>query len=222
MRLIVIISAFLAAQLGSAETLQLRYEAFVGGALAGTARLAVSQDAQTYSVVGSAKSKGLMDSFNPWRARFEAEGTLADGSPKLDQYHYVETDNRKHREVTVSDGQLRVEKNGKLRALSDALPGMDILSALFVQPSCEAALDLHTRRRGFRLVSEADAAEVSKGRCRYRAQDDEGDRYRISIEFVQLAGLRVPRVIEVSGLLSGRMKLESYELPKPKLAGKQP
>jgi hypothetical protein len=197
-----------------AETVQLRYEAYLGGALAGSAQLALSQDAQRYSVIGSAKSKGLMDSFNPWRAQFEARGTVADGLPQLDQYHYVESDSRKLREVTVSDGQLRVVKNGKLRAELDALPGMDILTALFVEPSCDAALDLHTGRRGYRLVSPSEAANGSADTCRYTARDEDGDKTQVSIEFVRIGELRVPRVIELSGFLSGRLKLESYQLTK--------
>lgn len=216
--LIGIIFTILAVSPASAETLQLRYEAFVGGAQAGSARLALSQTTQGYSIVGSARSKGLMDSLNPWRAQFEAKGTLVDGLPSLEQYHYVESDNRKLREVTVSDGQLRVVKNGKLRAEHKALPGMDILSALFVEPSCEAALELHTGRHGYRLESTAAESSDTAERCRYVAQDDDGDKYRIAIEFVQLGGVRVPRVIEVSGFLSGRMQLKSYELPKAKLA----
>lgn len=211
---LVIFFAFLVGQQAFAETVQLRYEAYLGGALAGTARLALSQDAQSYSVVGSAKSKGLMDSFNPWRAQFEARGTVANGLPQLDQYHYVESDNRKLREVTVSDGQLRVVKNGKLRAELDALPGMDILTALFVEPSCDPALDLHTGRRGYRLVSPSESANGVADTCRYTARDEDGDKTEVSIEFVRVGELRVPRVIELSGFLSGRLKLESYQLIK--------
>lgn len=212
---IVIILALLAWQPASAETVQLYYEAHLGSALAGSARLALSQDGQSYSVVGSAKSKGLMESFNPWKAQFEARGALVEGVPQLEQYHYVESDNRKLREVTVSEGQLRVVKNGKLRAELAALPGMDILSALFVEPNCEAAFDLHTGRRGYHLVNTQAGLAGSADTCTYSASDEDGDRYQVSIEFVRVGALRVPRVIELSGFLSGRMKLESYRVATP-------
>lgn len=212
---IVTILALLAWQPASAETVQLHYEAYLGSALAGSARLALSQDGQSYSVVGSAKSKGLMESFNPWQAQFEARGALVEGVPQLEQYHYVESDNRKLREVTVSDGQLRVVKNGKLRAELAALPGMDILSALFVEPNCEPAFDLHTGRRGYRLVNTQRGDDGSADTCTYSASDEDGDRYQVSIEFVRIGALRVPRVIELSGFLSGRMKLESYRAATP-------
>ncbi len=212
---IVIFIAILAWQPASAETVQLHYEAYLGSALAGSARLALSQDGQNYSVVGSAKSKGLMESFNPWKAQFETRGVLVEGVPQLEQYHYVESDNRKLREVTVSDGQLRVVKNGKLRAELAALPGMDILSALFVEPTCEPVFDLHTGRRGYHLVNTRSGDDGAAETCAYSASDEDGDRYQVSIEFVRVGALRVPRVIELSGFLSGRMKLKSYRVATP-------
>jgi len=214
---VVTVIALLSCQFSSAETVQLHYQAFLGGASAGSARLALDQDAHQYSVIGSAKSKGLMESFNPWRAQFEARGSAADGGPVLEQYHYVEKDDRKLREVTVSEGLLRVVKNGKLRAELDALPGLDILTALFVKPKCDATLDLHTGRHGYQLVSTKASPGGAADICRYRARDDEGDSYQVTIEFAQIGELRVPRVIELNGFLSGRMKLESYKLTTPAL-----
>lgn len=214
---VVVFIALLFGQDTFAETVHLHYEAFLGGAMAGSARLQLTEDAEQYSISGSAKSKGLMDSFNPWRSEFQARGSLADGVPVLEQYHYVERDNRKQREVTVSEGQLRVVKNGKLRAELEALPGLDILSALFIQPKCDAMLDLHTGRHGYQLVSTPPSAGGAADTCRYRARDDEGDSYQVAIEFVRIGQLRVPRVVELSGFLSGRMKLESYQLATPAL-----
>ena len=213
--LIVIFIALLVVRPAAAETVHLHYEAYLGGALAGSARLALRQDAQSYSVVGSAKSKGLLESFNPWKAQFESRGAFVEGLPELEQYHYVESDNRKLREVTVSAGQLRVVKNGRLRAELAALPGMDILSALFVEPGCEAVMDLHTGRHGYHLVNTQTALSGAMDTCKYRARDDDGDRYQVSIEFVRIGTVRVPRVIELSGFLSGRMKLASYKLATP-------
>jgi len=205
----------------AAKSMELTYQAFLAGTKAGTAQVALEQDPHRYSVAGRARSGGLLEALNPWRAQFQATGTWVDGAPQLNHYHYTESDKRKRREVTVSQGQLRVVKNGKLRAEIDALPGMDILSALFVEPRCHQALQLHTGRHGYQLRNQ-DSQQRAGGPqngdhqlCAYTVKDDDGEEYKVAVTFAELSGYRVPIRINISGVLSGALTLVDHQLIVP-------
>jgi hypothetical protein len=202
---------------------RLQYEASIAGAPAGTATVAmalspVATDLATtpmrYRLVGQAKAEGLLDAISPWKSNFWVSGLRTpQGIADLD-YRYIEQGRNKQREVRVQNRTLRVVKNGRQRPERPALPGLDVLSALFAVATCPATLTLHTGRHGYALQAPAlpeGAPEALRPdyprRCRYTVTDDDQDRFEIAIEFETLAEVRVPARIEVSGALTGVLAL---------------
>ncbi|MGI9327169.1 MAG: DUF3108 domain-containing protein [Pseudomonadales bacterium] len=185
------------------------YDATVAGAPAGTATIALLRDDQGYRIIGQAKATGLWDALSPWRSKFRAHGTWHEGTPTPEQFQYNERGRDKRRRVQVSDGTLRVNKNGKQRPDKPALPGVDVLAALFSSDRCEQVLDLHTGRRGYRLFATSEVAGPSHGdsSCTYRVVDEDEDTFETKIQFAQIDGLRFPRRIQISGAIAGVLKL---------------
>ncbi len=185
------------------------YDATVAGAPAGTATIALMQDDEGYRIIGQAKAVGLWDALSPWRSKFRAHGTWRNGAPTPEQFQYNERGRDKRRQVQVSGGTLRVNKNGKQRPDKPALPGVDVLTALFSSERCEPVLELHTGRRGYRLYATTEAAGLDHGdsSCTYRVVNEDEETFETKIQFVQIDGLRFPRRIQISGAIAGVLKL---------------
>lgn len=199
----------------SAETYgeTLRYEGFIAGVRAGEATVELEISADSYVISGVAATNGLLDIFGNWRASFDAHGQIVDARPQITEFHYVEQDDEKQREVTVRDGVLLVFKNGKPRSRRSALPGVDLLTTLFVLPQCEEEKLLHTGRQNYRLRRiESPAEAFLAGLCRYDVVDDEGIRFQVSIEFARVADLTIPVKMTFEGLLTGWLELVAPEV----------
>ncbi len=218
-----VVTLMLCAGLGTsasmADTLALKYKAYVAGASAGQAKLTVERLPTQFSVTGTARAEGLIEAFSPWRASFDASGNLADDQWQLARYHYVEKDHRKRREVTILNGEITEIKNGKQRPTRPALPGIDVLTALFVDSRCQVRLQLHTGRHGYELAqnrppqAEDDSGNaLDAAECAYQAVDEDGDTTRVRIRFTEVGGHRVPAEIQLSGLVSGRMELVRHSV----------
>ena len=193
----------------------LRYDAFVGGAKVGEARIHVVIDGGSYQIQGSARTRGLLDTFSNWRNRFSARGGIAKARGGLEDrgilplsFSYLEKDRDKRREVLVQEGTLRVVKNGKVRATRPAPAGFDVLTGLFVLQSCAGDQLLHTGRHHYRLTR----LESKPGRCRYVVMDDDEDRYEVSVAFTNRGGIVVPHRVDVDGFLSGTVLLRDAEV----------
>lgn len=206
----------------------LTFEATVAGAPAGTATIAIARSAHSYRIAGQARATGLLDTLSPWRANFWATGSVIDGQPVPAEYRYVERGRDKRRDVTVRDGTLTVIKNGKERPRRPALPGPDVLAALFLNSECSAELVLHTGRHGYHLgprpAVEGLPAGVPAGpgamvaatgsSCRYRVTDDDQDSFDAQLHFAEVDALRLPIEITISGGLRGSLVLtKSKRLP---------
>ncbi len=186
-----------------AGTTALRYQAFVAGVPVGEATVAVSVGGGRYRVEGSARSNGLLRGFSDWRNRFRADGRLAGPVPAPTEFTYTEEDRDKRRTVLVRDGMLQVTKNGKHRPERPSPRAPDVVTALFVLPSCEDDQVLHTGRHVYRL-SRLDGGA---GRCRYAVVDDDGDRVEVEVALAERGDLVVPESITVRGWLTGRIEL---------------
>ncbi len=207
----------------------LRYDAFVGGAKVGEAQVHVIIDEGSYRIEGSARTRGLLDTFSNWRNRFSARGGLNSARGGLDSarggkgeapggvgdqgirplsFSYLEKDRDRRREVLVQEGTLRVVKNGKVRPSRPAPAGFDVLTGLFVLPSCAGDQLLHTGRHHYRLTR----LESKPGRCRYVVMDDDNDRYEVSVAFTNRGGVVVPHRVVVDGFLSGTVVLRDAEV----------
>lgn len=187
-----------------AQAATFRYEAFVAGARAGEAIVNVDLAESRYQVTGTARAEGVVDVFSDWRTRFQAHGQLVGETPQLTEYSYVENDDDQRREVTVRDGMLRYFKNGRIRRERESPSGLDVLTALFVQPSCASVRSVHNGRSHFHL--ERVAAERDDV-CRFNVIDDDDDRYKADIRFGRRGELTVPVSIIVRGFLTGRLLL---------------
>lgn len=200
----------------------LNYDAYMGNAKAGAAVIRLSKTDEGYEVSGTAQSLGLLESLKRWRARFASIGRYICGVPRMLSYRLLETDDRKRREVAIDNGELTEIKNGKRRPTRPALPGRDVLTALFVDGRCESYMQMHTGRHGYDLRLEqalaADGsalpADMSAGvdtadvaACRYRITDEDDDHITAEIRFTQRHGFRVPQSIEARGFLAGRLVL---------------
>ncbi len=193
----------------------LRYDAFVGGAKVGEARVHVIIGEGSYQIQGSARTRGLLDTFSDWRNRFSARGDLnsarggvGDQGIRPLSFSYLEKDRDKRREVLVQEGTLQVVKNGKVRPTRSAPAGFDVLTGLFVLPGCAGDQLLHTGRHHYRLTR----LESKPGRCRYVVVDDDNDRYEVSVAFTNRGGIVVPRRVVVDGFLSGTVVLRDAEV----------
>jgi len=191
----------------TAEADTLRYEAFIAGAMAGTATVNIDVVDDRYEVTGTAEADGVVDVFSEWRTHFQAHGQLVGETPLPAEYSYVERDDDQRREITVRDGVFVYFKNGRKRREGASPEGLDVLSALFVQPSCEAERAVHTGRKHFRMTRvETDR----KGVCRYRIIDEDNDRYNADIRFGRRGELTVPLSITVRGFLTAKVVLVDH------------
>ncbi len=204
-----------------AAAVVLRYDAFVGGAKVGEARVHVVIDDGIYQIQGSARTLGLLDTFSDWRNRFSARGEIkargeirsARGGAENEgiqplSFSYLEKDRDKRREVLVQEGSLQVIKNGKIRPTLPAPAGLDVLTGLFVLPRCQGDQLLHTGRHHYRLTR----LESQPGRCRYVVIDDDNDRYEVSVAFTSREGLVVPRRVVVDGVVTGSVVLRDPQV----------
>ena len=115
----------------------------------------------------------------------------------------------------VENDLLRVTKNHKKRDPRPALPGIDLLSALFLIPQpCEEALQVHTGRDGYRFNLSAQLGELG---CRYNVRSDEERDYQLVIAYRRLADLLIPQRIDIDGPLNGYLILTKLEDP-PRVA----
>jgi len=190
-----------------AQAATFNYEAYIAGARAGKATVVVDLAAERYVVSGTAEAEGVADLFGSWRTRFHANGQLVDAVPQLTEYAYVERDADEQREVTVRDGRLKYFKNGRMRRDRESPAGLDVLTALFVRPSCAADREVHSGRKEFRLLL---VSSQRAGVCRYQVVDDDDDRYEAVISFGQRGDLTVPISITLHGFLTGRMVLVDH------------
>ena len=191
----------------------LRYAAYLGGVNIGFAEVKLSVNASTYRISGTARTIGLWDRFQQWRARFGADGTLSTADPTPLRFSSTQTTQSKQREILVTGGVLHVTKNHKQRSPRPALPGMDMLTALFLLAPCRQHLQVHTGRDGyeFHLVEQVGALS-----CRYDVRSDEDRDYEMRIEYERNQQHHLPRRIDISGQLSGYLILEDL------VVGKQP
>lgn len=197
--------------------LALRYEAYIAGVNAGQANLQVSRSGTTYQVAGTARSLGLWESIQRWRAQYSVTGELVREAPasaqsaalstqllpKPGHFFSLQTTPKKRREIHIEEGVLKETKNRKVRDPRPAQTGYDLLSALFFLPSCHSQARIHTGRDGYEFTRTGEAGEG----CSYKVLDEEGAAYRLELTYQQIAGLNVPNVIGVRGPLPGRMVL---------------
>jgi len=197
----------------------LSYEAFIAGVNAGQASVQVSRVGSTYRVVGTARSKGLWESMQQWRAEYSVTGEVTPDQQVLPGHFYsLQTTPKKRREIHIEDGVLKETKNHKVRDPRPAQRGYDLLSAVFFLRMCQAQARVHTGRDGydFTRISAPDDST----RCSYRVVDEEGADYRLELTYQRLAEFNVPSVVSVRGPLPGRMVLaDSAAMSESELAG---
>jgi hypothetical protein len=186
----------------------LRYQAFLGGAPVGEATVNVAMGNGLYLVEGTAQSRGLMQRFSKWRTHFTARGSVEDAAGSGGRFSYAERNSGSTRVVEVSDGVLKVNKNGRQRPPEPSPPGPDVLSALFVPPHCRAEEVVHTGRNTYRLTRLSH----DTGGCRYRVVDDDEDSFEMELQLHRFDHLVVPGRITVFGRVTGTMVLVGSEL----------
>lgn len=206
--------------------IRLRYDAFVAGVNAGEATLELTRRGASYRVEGRARSKGLWESMQQWRAEYSVDGVmLADAAtteigavsdtsqpltlnpllPQPGHFFTLQTTPKKRREIHIEDGVLRETKNNKVRDPRPAQTGYDLLSALFFLPVCHAAARVHTGRDGYQFSRRGDVSNEVE--CRYDVVDEEGDKYALGMTYRKVEAMPVPAIISLQGPLPGRLVL---------------
>ena len=186
--------------------LSLRYEAYIAGVNAGEANVQLSRVGTAYRVSGKARSKGLWESIQQWRAEYSVTGQLTPERLVAPKHFYsFQTTPKKRREIHIEDGILKETKNHKVRDPRPAQTGYDLLSALFFLPKCQAQARVHTGRDGYEFTRISAPAGAES--CSYKVVAEEGSDYRLELTYRRLAGFNVPAVISVRGPLPGRMVL---------------
>ena len=211
----------------------LKYDAFVAGIPSGEARLTLKRQqlrtrgsaSFSYLVEGTARSKGLWESIQKWRAEYSVDGEVhhqgqqgaTAGVSRVvlpGHFYSLQTTPKKRREIHIEDGVLKETKNNKVRDPRPAQTGFDLLSALFFLPSCHPEVRVHTGRDGYTMRraeplipprGQLDPAPVM--RCSYRVTDEEGDNYKMTLVYKRLGEFVVPAEISAQGPVSGRMVL---------------
>ena len=187
--------------------LRLQYAAQVAGVYAGDAEIVLGLDGNGYRVAGSARSAGVWERFQRWRARFSVQGLLAPGAdPEMQRFYSLQTTPRKMREIVIADGVLNEIKNQKVRPPRAPLPGFDLLTAMFFVPDCRQAAAVHTGRHGYRLERQAGGG----AQCTYRVSDEDDAWWRLTVRYRELDGFRVPaRITVASSGLRGSLTLKT-------------
>ncbi len=206
----------------AATGLNMKYEAFIAGVNAGEANLLLTRENDSYRVEGTARSKGLWESIQQWRAEYSIDGKLlssvAQGSgpatlPVPGHFYSLQTTPKKRREIHIEDGVLSEIKNHNVRDPRPAQTGYDLLSALFFLPACHASARVHTGRDGYEFTRVEGVAgqpsdqDTDPQLCNYAVVDEGGQRYKLGLTHGQYAGFSVPATILVRGPLPGRMVL---------------
>lgn len=191
----------------------LHYRAYVAGTPVGSAEVHLSVTDSGYRILGEASSNGWLKSFASWRNEFSAAGALDGPHRALSEFAYFEQNGANRRDVSIRDGVLKVLKNGKPRAERASPSGLDLLSALFVKPSCALDESLHTGRRVYRLTR----LEHDGSRCRFEVVDEDEDRFQFELLLTDHEGLVVPARVTVHTWLTGRVELIDVpaEPPEP-------
>gem|GEM_PF-130668 len=215
----------------------LKYEAFVAGIPAGEARLTLARQklaargaaSFSYKVTGTARSKGLWESIQKWRAEYSVDGEVHHQSQTQGQqsetallsrvvlpghFYSLQTTPKKRREIHIEDGVLKETKNNKVRDPRPAQTGFDLLSALFFLPACHPEVRVHTGRDGYTMRrtqpavpprGQLDSAPIM--RCSYGVTDEEGGNYKMTLVYKRMGEFVVPADISAQGPVSGRMVL---------------
>lgn len=173
----------------SASVHILQYEAFIAGVRVGGATVEVQRDSNTYRISGSAAVVGTAHLFSAWHSDFRAKGRFRNGKPTLLRYSYVEQDRKKVRALTLGDGEVHQVKNEKVRPVGQILDGVDVLTAFFIDPSCQSDQLVHTGRYNYRINGHPSSVE---GGCDVEVRDTDGWQRRVHVVFGDHAGIRVP------------------------------
>lgn len=79
----------------------LHYDAYLSGVHVGSARIYLDTTANAYRIAGSARSEGLWERFQQWRAEFAAQGVRQATLPKPSRFTATQTTPKKQRELVV-------------------------------------------------------------------------------------------------------------------------
>ena len=212
------------------QTVSLKYDAYVAGIPAGDAQLTLERQplpargaaSFSYKVAGTARSKGLWESIQKWRAEYSVVGEVHQSTPAQSQnpvvlpghFYSLQTTPKKRREIHIEDGVLKETKNNKVRDPRPAQTGFDLLTGLFFLPPCQPEARVHTGRDGYDMrrtepprSSEPPASTAAIVRCAYQVTDEEGGTYQMSLVYQRRGDFLVPVDIAAQGPLSGRMVL---------------
>lgn len=186
----------------SASALDLKYEGFIAGTKAGTARVRIESEGENYTVTGRMRTDGFWDLVVPWNARFTVVGRVENGRAVPLELRLREKDKRKDRTIRVAGGILRQVKNGKERPERPAPRGVDVMSAFWVTTKCDEEQVLNNGRHHYTmtLTKHTNYANGSE-RCDYRIVDDDGDKWRGWILLGTRHGRRVPeKIVMIDGV----------------------
>jgi hypothetical protein len=203
------IPVLLAAALGLTASARLpanthHYEAYVLGIRVGLAEVTIEQSAAGYSIEGRAEARGVASFFSDWHSEFYATGRFEGGAPVLETWGYDERNRKRTRTLNLTDGTIRMTRNGEPREPRSLPAGLDILTAFFIVPECWPEQLLHTGRYNYQVQGQENHR---LGGCQYLVEDDDGDEARARIEFVEQNGQPLPVKLYTGGLMRGRIVL---------------
>ncbi len=188
------------------------YDGLIAGVKVGSAHLSVERDASGYRITGQALTNGVARLLSDWRSEFYAQGLIEGGRARLLRYGYDEKQGRKHRILSLEDGQVRQISDGRTRPPRPALEGLDVLSAFFLEGGCWQRRSLHTGRRAYLIEGRSSPGG---GACDFRILDEDGDRDRVRVVFEQRDGLRVPVRVTTRGWIRGVVLLREQHPAVP-------
>ncbi len=149
-----------------------------------------SSSSSRYSFSGHFETKGLINNYYRWKGNFSAIGILENGYPKMEKY-YARSESKDHELKLVvlgSDGVRFLPPGGKVFQFADRPKGDDLVTALFLTPSCYRGKYVNDGEDTFEMflikVKHVKPKKEKFGplfKCYYRVKDHKGRSRRVHV-----------------------------------------
>jgi hypothetical protein len=194
----------------------LDYDAYVGEAKIGEARITVERRADRYEITGRARAVGFMEFLTQWDSRFSAAGSVDEGQPVVEKFSLIERARNKIKEIFMANGTVTYKKNGEPRAPRKPGAGLDLLTALFVGQDCgidavhngKDSYRLHLRQRT-ELPNSMIADRKATVRCSFDVTDEDDEEIRAEVWLGPMGDFSVPLRVDIQGALQGSVRVAS-------------
>jgi hypothetical protein len=197
----------------AAGAMLLDYEAYLGGAKVGRAKVEIAVVDTGYEIKGKAESTGIFGFFGKWKSLFTLRGIFSAGKPVTREYEVTEGSGNRKKQISYAGDQVQVRKNGKLRKPMPLPAELDLWSLLFLSEDCGSANRVHNGKDLWLVETVRNELLEGGGRyCEFNLEDEDNEHSVASVWLRQIGDLLVPVRIQFAGELRGTFKLKGHVL----------